>query len=378
MASKLDELIKGFNKTYKENIAARGIYRIETLKIPFSSPRINYMTYGGLPRAKLVEFSGEENGGKTTTALDIVANAQQLFEDEYRAKVELLESHKTLNKSDIALLSNLKAVGPQQIVYIDCENTLDEDWAENLGVDTSKLIVIKPQTQTAEQIFQMSLDMMETGETGLVVLDSLGVMLSGQAFEKTMEEKTYGGIAAALTLFSKKAELLCGKYGCTFIGINQMREDMNSQHGGKKTTGGLAWKHNCALRLIFRKGAYIDEKGTELKRNAEDPAGNLVSVHLEKTKVFKPDRRLGFYTLNYDSGIDWIADTVDVAMKYGLILRSGSWFNFIDIETGEIIADDTNEPIKLQGRPAVIQYLKDYLWLLEEITEKIQKQIEKA
>ena len=77
--SKLDVLIKDFNKQYKEEIAARGIPKIETQKIPFSSPRANYMTYGGIPRGRIIEFAGEENGGKTTTALDIVANAQPLF-----------------------------------------------------------------------------------------------------------------------------------------------------------------------------------------------------------------------------------------------------------------------------------------------------------
>ena len=373
--SKLDILIKDFNKQYKEEIVARGIPRIETQKIPFSSPRANYMLYGGIPRGRIVEFAGEENGGKTTTALDIVANAQKLFQEEWENEITELEAIDKKKKEQQSRLDYIKARGPKQIVYADCENTLDEEWAQKLGVDIDKLILLKPQSQTAEQIFEMLLQMIDTDEVGLVVIDSLGVMLSAQAYEKTMEEKTYGGIAAALTLFSKKAELLCAKYNCTLIGINQMREDMNSPYGGMITTGGKGWKHNCSMRLMFQKGVYIDERGNDLKRNAESPAGNLVMINIAKTKVCKPDRRVGFYTLRYDSGIDIIADTVEVALRYGIIQQAGSWFNFVDIDTGEIISDDEGEVIKLQGKPNVIEYLEDNRYLLEEITNKINSKI---
>ena len=370
---KLDTLIKDFNKQYKEEIAARGIARIQTRKIPFSSPRANYMLYGGIPRGRIVEFAGEENGGKTTTALDIAANAQVLFEKEWEDEIKDLEAIDKKKKEQQARLDYLKARGSKQIVYADCENTLDEDWARKLGVDTDKLVLLKPQSQTAEQIFEMLLQMMETDEVGLVIIDSLGVMLSAQAYEKTMEEKTYGGIAAALTLFSKKAELSCSKYNCTLIGINQMREDMNSTYGGMITTGGKGWKHNCSVRLMFQKGAYIDERGNELRRSAGTPAGNQVMINIAKTKVCKPDRRVGFYTLRYDTGIDIITDTVEVALKYGIIQQAGSWFNFIDLDTGEIIADDEGEIIKLQGKPNLIEYLIDNKYLLDEIDNKIKE-----
>lgn len=372
---KLDTLIKDFNKQYKEEIAARGIPLIQTQKIPFSSPRANYMLYGGLPRGRIIEFAGEENGGKTTTALDIVANAQPLFDDEWEQEIKDLELIDKRKKEQQARLDYLKARGPKQVVYADCENTLDEDWARNLGVDTDKMVLLKPQSQTAEQIFEMLLQMMETDEVGLVVIDSLGVMLSAQAYEKTMEEKTYGGIAAALTLFSKKAELLCSKYNCTLIGINQMRENMNSPYGGMITTGGKGWKHNCSIRLMFQKGSYIDERGNEIKRSAETPAGNQVLINVAKTKVCKPDRRVGYYTLNYETGIDKIADTIEVALKYGIIFQAGAWFNFVDIETGEIITAEEGEVIKIQGKPNLIEYLQNDPHLYSEISEKVSELI---
>ncbi len=95
-------------------------------------------------------------------------------------------------------------------------------------------------------------------------------------------------------------------------------------------------------------------------------------INIAKTKVCKPDRRVGFYTLRYDTGIDVIADTVEVALKYGIINQAGAWFTFIDLDTGEIISDDEGEQIKLQGKPNLIEYLEDNQYLLDEINNKIK------
>lgn len=344
--SKLDELVASVNKEWKEDIAAKGIHRIETVKIPFTSPRLNYMLYGGLPRGRIIEFSGDENGGKTTTALDLCKNAQKIFAEE-------------------------NPDNPQRIVYADCENTLDEDWATKIGVDVDNMYIIKPQTQAAEDIFQILLDMMETGEVGLVIIDSLGVMLSKQAYEKDMDEKTYGGIAMALTLFSKKAELLCHKYNCTLVGINQMRDDLGNPYGGKTTTGGRAWKHNCSIRLQFSKGDFLDANGNSINRSSESPKGNKVMVSIVKTKVDKPDRKLGYYTLMYDYGIDEIADLIEVGIKLGIINKAGAWFNFVDIETGEVVTDEEGKEIKLQGQSKVAELLRSDEILLDELREQI-------
>ena len=361
--SKLDELCKTINKEWKEDIAARGIKRIETKKIPFTSPRLNYMLYGGLPRNRIIEFAGEEGGGKTTTALDVCKNAQKLFTEEYEAEIS--------NKSDMKRAAYVETRGPKKILYADCENTLDEEWATKVGVSLADMYIIKPQTQSAEDIFQMILDAIETDEVGLVVIDSLGVMLSKQAYEKNMTEKTYGGIAMALTLFSKKAELLCTKYDCTLIGINQMRDDMNSMYGGKTTTGGKGWKHNCSIRLMFAKGDFIDKNGTRLNRSCDEPAGNKVMVSIAKTKTCKPDRKTGFYTLMYDYGIDEISDLIEVGMRYDVIHKSGGWFTFVDIETGEIIEDEEGNQIKIQGQANIKPYLLQNTVLLDDIRETI-------
>lgn len=374
--SKLDILVKEINKEFKEDIASRGIPQRHFERIPFSSPMINYMTYGGIPRGRIVEFAGEENGGKTTTALDIVANAQKLFYNEWSNETQELDckvSEGRINKEQQTRLKYLQERGPKKVVYCDCENTLDVDWAEKLGVDTNDMILLKPMSQSAEQIFEMLIQMIETDEVGLVVIDSLGVMISQQAYEKDMTEKTYGGIASALTLFSKKAEMLCTKYDCTLIGINQVREDM-AGFGRVITTGGKGWKHNCSLRLIFRKGDYIDDKGNSMKRSCTNPVGNLVEVAIEKTKVCKPDRRNGYYTLNYTYGVDAIADTVELACYYDIIQKAGAWFSVVDTETGEVIQDGDNE-LKFQGKSALLEYIREdedfKLWLLDKVNGRL-------
>jgi recombination protein RecA len=373
--SKLDQLIKEFNREAKEIIVARGIKRVTTNKIPFSSPRVNYMLYGGLPRGRLIEFAGEEGGGKTTTALDIVANAQKLFLQEWEQEVGKLQAIEKPTKAILDDLQYLQERGPKQVVYADCENTLDEEWAQKLGVDLDNVVIIRPMSQTAEQIFEMILQMIETDQVGLVVIDSLAVMLSQQAYEKDMTERTYGGISMALTLFSKKAEMLCARHDCTIIGINQLRENLNSPYGGTITPGGRAWRHACSVRLEFRKGSFIDDKGTELRRSAETPAGNLVQVHIAKTKVCKPDRRTGFYTLNYDYGIDAVADLVDTAILYGFIRQAGAWFTFVDGDTGEVIMTEEEKPLQIQGRANVIDYLKANKAFWDKLGGWVQREI---
>ena len=82
MGLKLDEIIKNVNKTAKETIITKGLSEFSYERIPFTSPRMNYMTYGGIPVGKLIEFFGEEHGGKTTTAFDVVANFQNLYPDK--------------------------------------------------------------------------------------------------------------------------------------------------------------------------------------------------------------------------------------------------------------------------------------------------------
>ena len=336
MGLKLDEIMKNANKRFKEEIITQGLSEYSYKRIPFTSPRMNYCTFGGIPVGKITEFYGEEHGGKTTTALDIVANYQKSDDD-------------------------------RDVLYIDAENTLDIEWAKKIGVDIDKMYILQPKSQSAEEIFQIICDSVDTGEVGLWVLDSIGALMSSQELEKTMEDKTYGGIAKPLTLFSKKIEMLMQRHKCTGIGINQIREDLNSTWGGVVTPGGKGWKHFTAVRMQFSRGKFIDEKGNELTRSAENPVGNIVMMSMTKNKTCPPTRRTGFYTINYEYGIDYLRDLIEVAIKYDIVRKSGAWFDIIDIETGEIIEG------KIHGQAAVYELLDTNAEILEKVETLVDK-----
>lgn len=332
--SRLDSLIKEINKEYKEEIAFNGndaaLRKYEL--VPFSSPRLNYMLYGGLPMGRMIEFAGAERSGKTTTALDMVKQCQIKFEEEAKK-----------NKTE-----------KRRVCFVDAENTFDVDWATKLGVKVKDLLLIKPQEQYAEQIFEIMKTVIETGEVGLIVLDSVAQLVSKSAFEEDIEKKQYGGIAMSLTKFCNIVVPLLGKYNCMCIMINQVREDLNNPYNEFITPGGRGFKHNCSVRLMFQQGNFIDVNNKELTRGAENPSGNLVKVKIEKSKVCRSDRRVGFYTLNYLNGIDYISDTIDVLMQLGAILQRGSYYDIINPETGEVLYEE-----KIQGKPNLIKVIKE-------------------
>ena len=154
----LEEAMREVNKRFKSPVCQTGLKFDEVSRIPFSSPRLNYMTYGGIPVGRIVEFAGEEGGGKTTTALDLVSHAQKMFPDK-------------------------------QVLYVDIERTLDAEWAQKLGVDIDSLILFSPDEQTAEEILEATKTIIETGDISLCVLDSLAAMVRQLKTAHTVESQ---------------------------------------------------------------------------------------------------------------------------------------------------------------------------------------------
>lgn len=336
--SELDSIIKDLNKKMKVGAISLGVDFQEVRKIPFSSCRLNYMTYGGIPVGRIAEFYGSDGSGKTTTAIDVAGQAQKLFPDK-------------------------------KVLFVDIEHTFDPVWATKLGLDCESIIYLDPDSMGAEDVFNIVKELIESGEISICIMDSIGAMVSMQANEKQIGERTYGGISMSLTEFANKIAPVLSRTDCVLIGINQARDDMNSPYGGSTTPGGRAWRHACSTRLEFRKGNYIDEKGNNLSRACENPAGNIVNVALIKSKVCRPDRKVGFYTLKYLEGIDYVSDSIDVAIKLGIVNQAGAWFTLADPETGEIKE-------KFQGKPKLIEYLKDNVDVYEQLSKDIQVLLE--
>lgn len=349
MASSLELLCKELNKKYKSEFIHKGVSQYSFDRIPFSSPKLNFMTYGGIPRGYIIEFSGTENGGKTTTALDICGQAQKLFKRE-------------------------NPDNPKKVLFIDAENTFNYGWAQKMGVDTDDLLIITPTDQYAESIFNDVAELVDTGEIGLAVLDSIAVLMTSAEFDEDFEKKQYGGVSIPLTKFSKKMTQLCKKNNCTFIGINQLRDNMNSMYGGTTTPGGRAWRHACILRLSFQHGRFIDEKNKEVSNGESNPFGNIVNVAVEKTKCCSPDRKGGHYTLRYDRGIDYISDLIDLCLAYGFVNQGGAWFSILDPDTGELLHMNDKD-MKFQGQAKLYEELRVNPELRKYLFDKIEKYI---
>lgn len=340
----LEQAVASVNKEWGTTVVQRGTKMGDYKRIPFTSPRLNYITHGGLPMGKLIEFFGAEHSGKTTTALDVVAN-YQIMEDA------------------------------KDVLWVDPEFALDEVWATKLGVDADNMLFMRPDTQSAEKIFDDTLAIMETGTIGLVVIDSFGVLQSDKAYGESVADKNYGGIARALTDFAKKALVLANRYTCTVIGLNQLREKMDSTYGGTTRVGGRGWQHDITVALEFRKGYSFNDKYVKVTQDAENPMGNIVNVAMPKNRTCPPNRRNGFYTLRYDIGIDYIYDLIEVCKKFEVIKptsEGSSWYILKDTITGEEIK-------KLQGQSAVSDFLSaeeniDVLKMYEKyLDEKIKE-----
>ncbi len=333
MGEALDAVIKSLNKDFKNNLIITGQEYEDCDKLKLTSPRLNYMLHGGLPIGRLIELYGDENGGKTLVALDAVANFQ--------------------NSND-----------GRQALWVDAEQTLDKAWAVKIGVDVDDLLLYKPdEKQGAETIFETILTIAKTGEVGMIVIDSIGVLSSEKELDEktTLSDKQYGGIAIPLTKFSKQMIPLAYQYKCTVIGINQERELINSPYGGKRTVGGKAWKFDVSLRLAVRKGKYFNEKYADVTSSEESPVGHKIEVAITKSKNCASDRRNGFFTLRYDIGIDYLYDVVDFAInKAEIIVKAGAWYSF---PNGD----------KVQGIDKVIKYLEEHEDTLKEIEEKIDE-----
>lgn len=334
--TEVDKILQQIDKECG-GIVETGVEKNDYDRIPFSSPRLNYMTFGGLPLGHIIEFSGPEGSGKTTTAVDIMKNAQIKFDREAKETGE----------------------PAKRIIFIDVEGTFDYAWSAKFGLDTTRIDRIKFAGWSAKDILDRVLLLLASGGVGLVVIDSIAAMVPDQLEDKGVGEKVYGGIAQSLQNFCNKAKRYLVNYNAMVICINQVRDNLNSMFGGTVTPGGRGFKHACSVRMEFRKGKFIDDNNKELTNSAENPAGNLINVVVLKSKVFSSTRRVGYYTIKYVSGPDLINDYIEVGLQVGVINQRGAFYDVIDPSTGEILNEN-----KIQGKANLINVLKEHKeWL---------------
>ena len=354
----LKSVLKDIAKQYGDSVVKFGVDNLVVDGVlSLGSPSADFALYGGIPEGRIVEFSGPESSGKTTTAF-ICAGMYQKKELERNPE------------------------NPRAIILLDNEGTADPVWAKVLGYDMSDsakvpTICIRPEAQSAEEIFDMALDMQKTGEVGLLIFDSIATLVPQQIAEESMEKQQMGGISKPLTRFANTAIGLLRKHKATLIAINQVRENMSGYGDPLVTPGGRSWKHACSSRIMFKRGDFFDEDGNKLqKKDAQSPAGHIVEMYILKTKTCKWDRKLSYYTLNYTRGIDVVADTVDVATHFGYIQNpaQGS-FTVVDPSTGEIMKDSDGKDIKIRGKKNLVDYFRNNLDIWKKIYDLCEEKL---
>ena len=399
----LDDIVKDTNKNFKNSVAVKGIGEIVIKKIPFTSPRLNYETYGGIPRGRISMFAGKESSGKTTTALDVVKNAQITFNKEYEEETTKLSTEidkyedilndkgSTKTKKDEAKknlpdlkeqLKQLEKRGPLKVVYFDAEGTIDSDWAKKLGVDVDEVYLFRLHQQTAEQFLDQVMEVVTKADNvGLIVIDSIAVLVPQLIHGESLEQKSMGGNAKVVTDFCNMVCPVLGEKNIACIIINQARDDFDNPYADFKIPCGNGLKLMSSLILTFQKGKLLDATGNEQKNSFETPQGNLVWVRIQKTKICKPDRRVGFYTLSYDYGVDVVADLIPMAVELDIIKKAGSWFSIINPETGEYLTyepeegETLGEVIKFQGQVNLMNFLRENKEVYEFINEHVMAKI---
>lgn len=373
--SKLDDVITKIRKDYGKKI----IGNIEETKrdykrFPFPTSSLSYIFRGGMPRT-IVELLGSNHVGKTSLAYSLCGSAQKTLKQEWEEEVKHLQELTKPKQEEKERLEYLLDRGYQKVAYIDSEFSSDPVWMQKNGIDMDELIFIMPDGQTAEQIFQIIIDLVSSDGIGCIVLDSIPALVSQQAADKTMEEKTMAGISAPLSQFCSKFMPIQKKHGCLFIGINSTRDDLSGYHR-VISPGGRFWKNTTSIRLLMKRGDFYDNKYAPLKAHPDEAYGNYTEVEVIKNKACKPDRRMCKFSITYDIGIDGFNDCINMAVTFGLIKKAGAWFSIVD-ENGETVKHENGDLMKWQGLANVIKYMQEHEEVYKEVYDKVNELITK-
>ena len=275
---------------------------------------------GGVPKGRIVEIYGPESSGKTTVALQMVAQAQKMG---------------------------------GEAAFIDVEHALDQGYAKALGVDIDSLLVSQP--DTGEQALEIAEALVRSGALDIVVFDSVAAMVTKSEIEGEMGDAHVGQLARLMSQAMRKLTAIIGRSNCVAIFINQIREKIGVTFGNPETTtGGRALKYFATVRIDVRKGESIKD-GSEF-------IGNVTKCKVVKNKVAPPFKECTF-DLMYGEGTSYEGEIIDIGSVLGLIEKSGSWYSY----KGERIG---------QGKEKARAFLKEHPEVSAEIEKIIRDNID--
>jgi recombination protein RecA len=274
---------------------------------------------GGMPRGRVIEIFGPESSGKTTLALQVIAEAQ-------------------------------KTGG--MAAFVDAEHALDAQYARKLGVDLENLLISQP--DNGEQALEIVEVLVRSGGVDVVVVDSVAALVPRAEIEGEMGEAQMGLQARLMSQALRKLTGIVSKSKTCLIFINQLREKIGVMFGNPETTtGGRALKFYASVRVDIRRIGAIKDGDTVV--------GGRTRVKIVKNKVAPPFREAEFDVM-YGEGISREGDLLDLAVDRKIVEKSGTWFAY----SGERLG---------QGRENVKQFLRDNPDTFRSIEAKVRKEL---
>ena len=316
----IETAIAQIEKTY----GAGAVMRLGTAKtycvdtIPTGSMTLDMaLGIGGVPRGRIVEIYGPESSGKTTVALQIVAEAQKLG---------------------------------GEVAFIDVEHALDPVYAAALGVDIDSMLVSQP--DSGEQALEITEALVRSGAIDVIVLDSVAAMVTKAEIDGEMGDTHVGLLARLMSQAMRKLTAAISKSNCVAIFINQVRDKIGVIYGNPETTpGGRALKFYSSVRIEVRRGEAI--------KNGAELIGNRTKCKVVKNKVAPPFKECEF-DIMYGQGISRVGEVLDLAVDLNIVQKGGAWFSYNDMKLG-------------QGRDNAKEFLKSNKEIMDEIEVKIKE-----
>ena len=274
---------------------------------------------GGVPRGRVIEIFGPESSGKTTLALQVIAEAQKLG---------------------------------GMAAFVDAEHALDAAYAQKLGVDLDNLLVSQP--DNGEQALEIVEVLIRSGGVDVVVVDSVAALVPKAEIEGEMGDAQMGLQARLMSQALRKLTGVVSKSKTCLVFINQLREKIGVMFGNPETTtGGRALKFYASVRIDIRRIASI--------KDGEMVVGGRTRVKVVKNKVAPPFREAEFDVM-YGEGISRTGDLLDLAVEKRIVEKSGAWFAY----GGERLG---------QGRENAKQFLKENPDIMRAIEDRVRREL---
>ena len=313
-AANVDAAIKGIQAKYGEGAIMKlgEARRVDVDVIPTGSISLDMaLGVGGVPRGRVIEIFGPEASGKTTLALNIVAQAQK--------------------KGGLC-------------AFVDAEHALDPEYAKRLGVKINDLLISQP--DTGEQALEIVESLVRSGSIDVVVIDSVAALTPRAEIEGDMGQQHIGLQARLMSHALRKLTAIVARTKTVVIFINQIRMQIGVMFGNPETTpGGKALKFYSSVRIDIRRIAQI--------KKGEESVGNRVKAKVVKNKVAAPFR-VAEFDIMFGEGISYEGDVLNLGIKYGLVKKSGNTFSY---ESQKLGVGYENARNFLKENPKVIQEL---------------------